>query len=339
MTEEAGSQLPVRGLHVSVNGRGDVDLWDRFIREEMPAQDANLLVMEVNYSYAFRSRPEAAAENGLSEESIKRVVAACRAAGVELVPQVNCFGHQSWGGRSGSLLRAHPEFDERPDIPQDAGQETLYCRSYCPRHPQVHDVLFDLIDELVDVFEASQFHVGMDEVFLIAEEKCPRCSGADPAEVFADEVTALHNHLAGDGTTMWMWGDRFINSDEFPTGRWEGSANGTWASVDTVPKDIVICDWHYEKPFETPGFFIDKGFRVVASPWRKQDVALDELDIIRRERETSDKALGMLQTTWCGFDRFLKGYYGEVDPEEKQVQSATESADCFRAVFAAMRGA
>jgi hypothetical protein len=338
MTEAKAKRLPVRGLHVSVGGRGDVDLWERFIREEMPAQDANLLVMEINYSYDFRSRPEVAGQDALSEESIKRVVAACRGADVELVPQINCFGHQSWGGPSGALLKAHPEFDERPDIPQDAGQETLYCRSYCPRHPQVHEVVFDLIDELVDAFEASQFHVGMDEVFLIAEEKCPRCAGADPGDIFADEVTALREHLADSGITMWMWGDRFINAEEFPTGTWEGSGNGTWRSTDMVPKDIVICDWHYEKPFETPGFFIDKGFRVVASPWRKQDVALGELDIIRRERERSDKALGMLHTTWCGFDRFLKGYYGELDPEEKRTQHAIESAACFRTLFAAMRG-
>jgi hypothetical protein len=331
-------ELPVRGLHVSASGRGDVGLWERFIREEMPAQDANLLVVEVNYSYDFQSRPEVAGRDALSREDVKRVVAACREAGVELIPQINCYGHQSWGGPSGALLKAHPEFDERPDIPQDAGRDDLYCRSYCPRHPELHAVLFDLIDEMADAFEAEQFHVGMDEVFFVAEEKCPRCAGADPAQVFADEVTRLHAHLAESGRTMWMWGDRFINPDEFGTGKWEGSGNATWPSVDMVPTDIVICDWHYEKPFETPGFFAAKGFPVVASPWRKRDVALAELDIIRRERETTDKALGMLQTTWCGFDRFLKGYYGELDPEEKRTQSAIESADCFRALFAAMRG-
>ena len=51
--------------------------------------------------------------------------------------------------------------------------------------PGVHEVLFDLIDELVAACEAEAFHAGMDEVFYIADAKCPRCAGRDPAELFA----------------------------------------------------------------------------------------------------------------------------------------------------------
>jgi len=46
--------------------------------------------------------------------------------------------------------------------------DELYCKSYCPLHPEVHDVVFDVVGELTDVFEASAFHAGMDEVFYIA---------------------------------------------------------------------------------------------------------------------------------------------------------------------------
>jgi len=105
-----------------------------------------------------------------------------------------------------------------------------------------------------------------------------------------------------------------------------------------VPKDIVICDWHYEHAFETPAFFAQKGFRVVASPWQKEDVALAELSVIRRVRQESDKALGMLQTTWCGFDSFVRAYYGMLDAAEKRNQHAIGAARCFKALFAAIRG-
>ncbi|NIM69132.1 MAG: glycoside hydrolase, partial [Xanthomonadales bacterium] len=48
-------------------------------------------------------------------------------------------------GRSHGLLRAFPEFDETPWVPQNADADVLYCRSYCPRHPGVHEVVFALI--------------------------------------------------------------------------------------------------------------------------------------------------------------------------------------------------
>jgi len=331
-------ELPVWGLHVGLYRPGDAALWERFIRDALPREGVNVLVFEINYHYAFKSYPKVAESNPVTAEDLKRVGAACAHAGVELVPQINCLGHQSGAGRSHGLLRAFPEFDERPDIPQDAGREALYCRSYCPLHPGVHEVLFALMDELAEACQAKQFHVGMDEVFLLAEEKCPRCRGKDPAELFAGEVTALHDHLASKGLRMWMWGDRFINAAEFGTGRWSGSENGTWPAVDKVAKDILICDWHYVDAVKTPAYFIGKGFGVVASPYRVADVALAQLEMMRHLRSQSDLALGMLQTSWSGFDSFVRAYYGELDEAVERNKGAIEAAVCFKALFAALRG-
>ena len=331
-------ELPVRGLHVGLYRPGDSELWERFIREALPAEGVNLLVFEINYHYAFQSYPQIAEENPVTPDVLRGLAAACADVGVELVPQINCLGHQSSTGRSSGLLRAFPEFDERPDIPQDAGKEDLYCRSYCPLHPGVHEVLFALIDDLCDVSGARKFHVGMDEVFLLAEDECPRCRGKDPAELFAGEVNALRDHLAGRGVETWIWGDRFIDSEEFGTGKWSGSENGTAPSVDCVAKDIVICDWHYIEPVPTPRYFIDKGFGVVASPWRVTDVALAQLEMMCELRAETDLALGMLQTTWCGFDRFVRAYFGELDPSDERNQMPIGAVDCFRALFAALRG-
>ena len=130
----------------------------------------------------------------------------------------------------------------------------------------MHNVLFDLIDELARACDAKSFHVGMDEVFILADPDCPRCKGKSPAELFALEVTTLQSHLASIGCRMWMWGDRFIDGKATGIGEWEASTNDTAAAIDQVPKDIVICDWHYEKAHPTPLFFAAKGFDVVACP-------------------------------------------------------------------------
>ena len=171
--------------------------------------------------------------------------------------------------------------------------------------PGLHEVVFDLLDELADACESDAVHCGMDEVFIIADPNCPRCHGKDPAELFAGEVALLHDHLKSKGRTMWMWGDRFLDGKTTGIGKWEASEVGTWPAVDKVPKDIVICDWHYDKAWPTPEFFVNKGFRVLASPWRKSDVALAQLQMIREAH-----GFGMLQTTWVNFPEFARAYFG-----------------------------
>src|SRR5690606_40003133 len=99
---------------------------------------------------------------------------------------INLLGHQSWAGSLGNLLKVYPQFDETPHVrmPEEykwPNPDGLYCKSYCPLHPEVHAVVFALMDEICEVFETDAFHAGMDEVFYIGDDKCPRCGGRDKA--------------------------------------------------------------------------------------------------------------------------------------------------------------
>src|SRR5579871_4394812 len=280
------SSLPIRGIHLGVPSTKDIDLAARFIRDALPKEGVNVLVLEFDYRYQFTKHPEVADPDPLSKEDVAKLVAAAKDAGVRIIPQINCLGHQSWAKTTLALLRMHPEFDETPDkYPQNDG---IYCRSYCPLHPAVHDVLFDLMDELVAACGSNAFHVGMDEVFLLGEDSCPRCKGKDKAELFAREVRTLHDHLAKSGIAMWMWGDRFLNGDVSGIGKWEASLNNTEASINAVPKDIVISDWHYDRAVPTAALFATEGFHVVSSPWRKSNVALAQLELIRSVRANAN---------------------------------------------------
>jgi N-acetyl-beta-hexosaminidase len=126
--------------------------------------------------------------------------------------------------------------------------------------------VFAIVDEICTVFEADAFHAGMDEVFYIGDDRCPRCSGRDKAELFAGEVTKIRDHLAGKGRELWMWGDRLLDGRTTGLGMWEASENGTHRAIDLIPKDVMICDWHYERPDQTAVYFAMKGFRVVTCP-------------------------------------------------------------------------
>lgn len=336
----AGKPIPVRGLHLMAPGKRDLPAALEFIRESLPKEGVNTLILQFDYGFNFKSRPEFSNPSAPGAEDVQQIVQACREKGIELIPQLSCLGHQSWSRRTGVLLTKHPEFDETPG--KYPNNTNIYCRSYCPLHPGLHPVLFDLIDELAKACEAKSFHVGMDEVFILADKDCPRCKDKTSAETFAGEVETLDTHLKKIGCRLWMWADRFIDGKATRIGKWEASENGTASAVDKVPKDIVLCDWHYDKAPETLQFLVNKGFDVVTCPWRKPAVALAELGQVRTIRATTPPtgarhALGILQTTWCGFSPFARACRAQQSGAAPEKNSPSESANCFLTLFKAMR--
>ena len=97
---------------------------------------------------------------------------------------------------------------------------------------------------------------------------------------------------------MLMWGDRLIDAGKIKYGEWEASANGTAGAVDRIAKDIIICDWHYEKrdAYESIPMFLEKGFRVWPASWKKPEAAQALIDYSRTQN--NPRMLGHLNTTW-----------------------------------------
>jgi hypothetical protein len=328
--------VPVRGLHLAAPRPTDVEMALRFIAEALPKEGVNTLFLEFNYGFRNRRFPNVVDEPALTPEQVRSLADTARRAGIKLVPQLNLLGHQSWARTTFALLRAHPEFDESPGL--YPANEGIYCRSYCPRHPGVHEVVLGLVDDLCEMCEARDFHAGMDEVFLLGEQVCPRCKGANKAELFAAEVRTIRDHLAGRGTTLWMWSDRFLDGVTTGIGKWEASLDNTHTTLASIPRDIVMCDWHYEAAHPTAVWFALHGFRVASCPWRKSSVALRQLDQIRAARRdahasVAERLLGVIQTTWVGFSPFVKAYSGDKEASPQ----ARESAACFRELFNDLR--
>jgi hypothetical protein len=294
-------------------------LIQRAIAEQLAPAGVNVIVLEVNYRFAFQSHPELRMEPALSKAEARALAAQCRQLGIRLIPLFNCLGHQSWAKSTFTLLTQYPEFDETPQIPRD--NPDIYCRSWCPQHPGVNAVAFQLMDELLDAFEADALHVGLDEVFLIGSDQCGRCRGQDRAKLFARAVNDYHHHLVGQRkATMLMWGDRLLDDQTMKYGEWESSRNGTAPAIDLIPKDIVICDWHYEKRDAYPSvpFFQEKGFRVWPSSWRKTDAALALLEYA--QSHNTGRLLGHLNTTWSGSDAVARALLNEEGAGAKQAQ-------------------
>ncbi len=344
------SNFQVRGFCIGAPKPKEVDRFVTFINEELTPRHVNTLILRVGYNFQYESYPQLRDSVALSKADVKKIVDACAKHSIRIIPQINLLGHQSSRTRLGSLLRNFPEFDETPEIkmpekyvwPNDDG---LYCKSYCPLHPDVHKVVFAVVDELCDAFHADAFHAGMDEVFYLGSSKCPRCSGVDKAELFAGEVTQIRNHLAQKNRELWIWGDRLIDGKTTGMGIWEASYNNTSRAVDLIPKDIVICDWHYERPDKTAVYFATKGFRVLTCPWRRPAVAAAQAEDMVRFRKYAttlmkDRYYGMVQTVWSGSEAFLDGFYGVSSAEAANTVSS-ENKDfsawnTFKALYSRM---
>jgi hypothetical protein len=328
---------PLRGFAIESPRNEGVDAFVKFINEELAPRKINTLILRVEFNYEFNTHSELRAENPLTKANVNKLVDACSKHGIAIIPQINLLGHQSWAGTIGNLLKVYPQFDETPLVKMPEKYEWpnadgLYCKSYCPLHPDLHKVVFDIVDEVCDGFKATAFHAGMDEVFYLGDDKCPRCGGRDKAELFAGEVRTIRDHLATRNRKLWIWGDRLIDGKTTGMGMWEASFNNTYRAVDMIPKDVMICDWHYERPDKTAVYFAMKGFKVATCPWRNPTIGVQQsIDMMEFRKDATNEMKenyqGIVQTVWSSAANFLDGFYG------KSAEKGETPWECFTAVF------
>jgi hypothetical protein len=296
-----------RGLHL-INYGTDAKL-DALARQipQLASMGVNVLIVEIDYHYNFKSHPELRGGTSvITGDGAGKFAAVCKRHGVRLIPQFQSLGHQSWGARTSPLLTAYPELDLTPGaFPGNKGvvkgmdHGKFYCREWDPLNPKVNEIVFKLMDEIIDAFQADALHVGMDEVFLLGSEYSPSTKDKSPGEVFAKAVSDLHGHLVNQRhVEMLMWADRLFDAKQFHWDEWEASKVGTAAALDKIPKDIILCPWHYNlKPtYPSVSLFLEKGFRVLPASWHKPDAAVALIDYSLKLK--SPRMLGHLFTTW-----------------------------------------
>src|SRR5438046_10334976 len=100
-------------------------------------------------------------------------------------------------------------------------------------------------------------------------------------------------------------------------GRWEASDNGSAPAIDRIAKDIVLCDWHYERRDDYPSLplFQKKGFRVWPASWR--DLEATQAFIADAGRHDNERMVGHLFTAWRDPDRVLSAVLGQGNPREQ----------------------
>ncbi|RPI21229.1 MAG: hypothetical protein EHM61_25295, partial [Acidobacteria bacterium] len=266
---------PFRGIKVYLPGRDNLPFFKRFLRDFVALYKFNKLILEMNagmrfdrhpelnagwielandLNYSRRHRPEGpnqyftnsvhhdtADGRMLEKDEVADLVRFAGEHYIEVIPEVPSLTHSYY------LLTRHRELAEI--------QESEWPDTYCPSNQGSYDLLFDVVDEFLDVMKPKMMHMGLDE-WRMPVGVCPLCRGKDPRDLFISNVNRVHQHLRSKGVRMAMWGDHFnervrgvkVQAKKSPSGyEYETPGALTAEQVKSrIPKDILVFNWLWE---------------------------------------------------------------------------------------------
>jgi len=271
----------------------------------------NHLIIEVD-NIKWKSDPTIALDWSMDQADLKKVIQYAKEHFIEVSPLLQSLGHCDWMFKNGRNL----DLAENPDRPY----------AYCPSNPRTYDFILPFYDEVVELFNNPGFvHIGHDEVqepggFPRHEE----CKKRSAEQIFVDDALKIREHLAKRGARVMMWGDMMLAKGDAPDATNAESPDKARWIRDQLPKDVVITDWHYApgKPeeFKSLGIFIKEGHDAIASTW----FTPANIEAFSKQAKQLG-AMGLLQTTWAGFNSH-EGNLKESFPQFSAMVLAAEYA-------------
>lgn len=185
-------------------------------------------------------------ENGdgsfLTKNECRLIVNECKKRGIEIIPECPTLSHADY------ICLAYPHLAERNNDP--------YPDTYCPSNPESYKIVFDIIDEVIEVFDPKKINIGHDEFYTVGI--CERCQGKNNAAIYAEDVRKIKEYLDSKGIATYMWGEKLLKA-RYPNGRriggWyeEGNYNGVrfripsmFQCADLLPKGVTYLHWYWE---------------------------------------------------------------------------------------------
>ncbi len=142
-----------------------------------------------------------------TQDDIREIVAYAAKRHIMVVPEIDVPGH------SEAALMAYPELTcsgKAPGSSKGIFSQFLFCGG----REEVDGFLFDVFDEICELFPAPYIHIGGDEAPKTEWKKCPRCQARikelglkDEHELQIELTNRLAKHLKAKGRKAICWGD------------------------------------------------------------------------------------------------------------------------------------
>lgn len=280
--------LKIRGIHI-YTGKNALPFHRKLIDNIISRYKMNFMIIECDL-LQWKSATEVTVPYAMTQEDLKKELEYAKEHFIEVIPQVSSLGHMNWM----FMNKQHWDLAEDHEHPY----------AYCPSNPKSYEFIFKVYDEAIELFNHPRyFHIGHDEVTSVeAKFPCDEiCSKKSVGDLFIQDTLKVYNHLKEKGVGVMMWGDMLLAPGESPDACNMPDAKEAARLRSLIPGDVIITDWHYaiEGPehYHSLKLFQDQGLKCLAATW------YTPANIIHFSQAAKDNnSLGLLQTTWAGFD-------------------------------------
>ena len=222
-----------------------------------------------------------------TKKELADVVQFARENGLEVVPEISLLTQQQR-----FLKNTYPHL--------------MYNKStYDPGKEETYQLVFSIIDELVNLIHPKALHIGHDEVAGFNSDSRAKWLGKSesvlPPELFLHDVKRLYTYLKDKGIETWMWGDMLLAPHEFPEMEQHHlhGINGYASLRNKIPAEVVICDWHYfgkTTEFLSSLAFAMAGHRVLGATYINENIIRSFSRYVARMPKGGE---GMIATVWA----------------------------------------
>jgi hypothetical protein len=229
-------------------------------------------------------------KNAFPPEQLKELARFAHKHGVDLIPELESFGHTGFITRSARY--AHLLDDESKNASEFTG--------VIPVHPETHALFKKLYREIATIFPSVYLHGGCDEVNWGGSALSRKAlETKDRAQIWAEYLNFLSRVAAGLGKQFIVWGDFVVHKEPMILGQ--------------LNKNIIIMDWNYSetnaaKIQETLATIQANGSRGIGAPglisyrWgpRAGTEQLGNIDAFADSYLAADDpaSLGVILTNW-----------------------------------------
>ncbi|NLA83561.1 MAG: family 20 glycosylhydrolase [Clostridiales bacterium] len=316
---------PIRGFHFGLPPREELEFTKRLIRYVLIPMRYNILIIEFAGGMRFDKHPmigeawvegNRAAKAGkqpafphgsmvsggelLEKDEVRDLIDYARSFGLEIIPEIQSFGHVQY------ITYAYPEIAEVAETAEDKRLDTrsadqppsaFYDHSYCPSNEKSYEIIYDIIDEIIEVVKPERFvHMGHDEIYQVGI--CPVCKHIDPAELYAKHVNRMYEYLKKKNLKMMIWADMLQPVTNYKTP----------PAISRIPNDIVLLDfiWYFHFDLDLEDNLLSYGFPVVMGNMYSSHYPRYE------SRIAKEGILGGQVSTWCRFDEYTLAKKGKI---------------------------
>jgi hypothetical protein len=200
--------------------------------------------------------PELMHPHAWTTVEIRELVAFAEKYHIELVPEIESFGHsRMFTRRSDFRDFLHQTKTRRTTHGWTGTDASGYTNVLCPASSKALEYLNKMYDRAIMGFKSPWLHIGCDEVDITECERCQTAfPGISPSAWILKHVLQCRNLVVNRGKTVALWGDMLLHYPEV---------------VDDLPTtNTIIFDWYYKPDVtgKSSVFFKEKGFEVIASP-------------------------------------------------------------------------